>query len=69
MCEMIADRQLDVAVLSETWHRSKGDLLVRLVTPPRYTAVDAIRPSDPNHSGLAIIMRDDASGQGSSCPM
>jgi len=55
---MITDRQLDMAVLSETWHRSTGDVLVRLATPPHYTAVDAVRP-DPNHGGLAIITHDD----------
>jgi len=57
VCELIADRQLDIAVLSETWHRSPGDILIRLTTPPGYTAVDAVRPSDPQHGGLAVILR------------
>ena len=57
--ELIDDRPLDVAVLSETWHRSPGDILVRLVTPPGYTVVDAVRPSDPGHGGLAIVFRDE----------
>ena len=57
--ELIVDRRMDVAVLSETWHRSPGDMLVRLTTPPGYTAVDAVRSSDPNYGGLVIALRAD----------
>ena len=34
-------------------------MLVRLTTPPGYTAVDAVRSSDPNYGGLVIALRAD----------
>lgn len=57
--DTISDQRLDLIVLTETWHRSQGDVLIRLVCPAGYTAVDAIRLTDPDHGGLAIVFRAD----------
>jgi len=57
--DFVDDRRLDVAVLTETWHRSPADILVRQATPMGYTAVDQIRPSDPDHGGIVIVFRAD----------
>ena len=53
--------RLDVAIFTETWHRSPADILNRQAIPPEYTAVDQVRPTDPDHGGIAIIFRVDFS--------
>ena len=35
--ETIDDRHLDVLAVTETWHRSNDDLILRLAAPPDYT--------------------------------
>ena len=57
--EVIVDKQLDVAILCETWHRSTDDLCLRRAAPENYSVVDAVRPSDPAHGGIAIYYRGD----------
>ena len=43
------------AFLTETWHRSDDDISLRLAAPSSYSAVDAVRKSDPNHGGIVVI--------------
>jgi len=42
VCDLIEDHRLDVAILTETWHRSAADILVRMSCPTGYSAVDAV---------------------------
>ena len=68
LCHAIADKRLDVLVLTETWHENTDSLTLKRTTPPRYQTVDAARPitSDvavhdvhfQNHGGLAFVFRD-----------
>ena len=55
--EIIEERNLDVAILTETWHGSGDDISLRLAAPSGYSAVDADRKSDPNHGGIVVIHR------------
>ena len=55
--EIIEERNLDVAILTETWHGSGDDISLRLAAPSSYSAVDAVRKSDPNHGGIVVIHR------------
>ena len=55
--DIIEERNLDVAILTETWHGSGDDISLRLAAPSSYSAVDAVRKSDPNHSGIVVIHR------------
>ena len=48
--EIIEERDLDAAILPETWHGSS----LRLAVPTGFSAVDAVRKSDPNHAGLSF---------------
>ena len=55
--ETIDDRRLDVLTVTETWHHCSDDASLRLSAPPGYTAVDAIRETDPGHGGIAVFHR------------
>ncbi|ESO00492.1 hypothetical protein HELRODRAFT_175929 [Helobdella robusta] len=50
---------LDILVLCETWHETKGNISVRLAMPPGFSFVDFVRPHDPGHGGLVIYFRSD----------
>lgn len=41
----LTDHDLDVFLLTESWHEQQDDLAVRMVCPPGYKSVDAPRSS------------------------
>ena len=49
--EIIEERDLYAAILTETWHGSS------LAVPTGFSAVDAVRKSDPNHGGIVVFHR------------
>ena len=55
--ETIDDNELDVLVLTETWHRSSDDIALRLAAPADFVAVDAVRESNPGYGGVAFFHR------------
>ena len=67
LCRTIVDEQLDVLVITETWHECSESTELRRVTPANYKCIDAARPLPPdanvdtltlhNHGGLAFIYR------------
>ena len=54
--ELIHD-ELDIFVLTESWHGSSSDISLRLAMPPGYSFVDYVRPHDPYHGGLVVFFR------------
>ena len=64
----IADDQLDVLLMSETWHEGSDDVSLARATPVGYRCLDAARPLPAGAStlidraqhrgGLALIYRD-----------
>ena len=48
LCRTIVDDQLDVLVITETWHESSESTELRRVIPPGYKCIDAARrvPAD-----------------------
>ena len=60
--EFITDGELDLAVITETWHASQDDVSVRRSIPPGYRIVDAPRAHPPGppdssaHRGGGIIL-------------
>ena len=67
LCRTIVDEQLDVLVITETWHERSDSTELRRVTPANYKCIDAARPIPPdakvdtltfhNYGGLAFIYR------------
>ena len=67
LCRTIVDEQLDVLVITETWHECSESTELQRVTPANYKCIDAARPLPPdanvdtltfhNHGGLAFIYR------------
>ena len=67
LCRTIVDEQLDVLVITETWHECSESTELRRVTLANYKCIDAARPLPPdanvdtltlhNHGGLAFIYR------------
>ena len=64
----IIDEQLDVLVITETWHEHSESAVLKRVTPPGFQCIDAARPIPPatrldttdfhNFGGLAFIHRN-----------
>ena len=60
--EFLTDGELDLAVITETWHVSQDDVSVRRSIPPGYRIVDAPRAHPPGssdqfgHRGGGIIL-------------
>ena len=48
---------LDVLVLTESWHGSSENLCLRLAMPPGYSFYDFLRPHDPYHGGIIIYFK------------
>ena len=62
ICNLITDSDIDIMVLTETWHTASSDLPLRRAAPTDYNIVDAPRPGHDNdagvnHGGIAIIHR------------
>ena len=55
LCRTIVDEQLDVFVITETWHERCGSSELRPVTPLGYMCVDAARPIQPNADNICIV--------------
>ena len=73
LCRTIADEQLDILVITETWHECSGSTVLKNVTPPGYQCIDAARPIPldartdtvdfQNYGGLAFIHRQNVKFQ------
>ena len=67
LCSAIADGQLDIIVITETWHERTESTALKRATPPGYAYLEAARPLPPGvrtdtvnlqqHGGLAFIHR------------
>ena len=67
LCSAIADGQLDIIVITETWHERTESTALKRATPPVYVCIEAARPLPPGvrtdtvnlqqHGGLAFIHR------------
>lgn len=53
--EEIEENCLHVLALTEVWHRSSDDLVLKLATPSNFLVVDAVRESSPGHGGIAVL--------------
>ena len=53
--ELIEEKELNVLALTEVWHRSSEDLMLKLAAPSNYLVVDAVRESSPGHGGIAVF--------------
>ncbi|ESO01118.1 hypothetical protein HELRODRAFT_175149 [Helobdella robusta] len=56
VCDIICG-ELDILVLTETWHGSSDEFAVRCAMPPGYKFVDYVRPHDPYHGGIIIYFK------------
>ena len=73
LCRTIIDKELDLLVITETWHEGPESAALKRCTPTGYKCVDAARaiPSDAavhdvnfqNHGGMTIIHRDSVTVQ------
>lgn len=64
LVDIIAVNDLDVFVVTETWHAGDDDVTIRRITPPGYCCIEAARPLRPRSpssivgGGVAIIYKD-----------
>jgi hypothetical protein len=68
LVDIIAVNDLDVFVVTETWHSGDDDVTIRRITPPGYCCFDAARPlrscgqsaasSSNVGGGVAIVYKD-----------
>ena len=47
--ETIEEKCLDVLAATESWHRSAGDLALKLSAPTDYVTADAVSPINPGY--------------------
>ena len=57
---LITDSEIDIFVMTETWHTCRADLPLQRAAPTGFIIADARRhghnaDSRPNHGGIAII--------------
>ena len=60
---LITDSEIDIFVMTETWHTCSVDLPLRRAAPISFVIVDAPRPGHnaygrPNHGGIVIVCRE-----------
>jgi exonuclease III len=55
--DLVEDRDLDIVILTETWHHTSDDISLQLATPNGYIVHDAARSTDPGHGGIAVLHR------------
>ena len=55
--EIVEERDLDAAILTETRHGSSDDVSLRLADPTGFSAVSAVQKADPNHGGIVVFHR------------
>jgi len=53
--EAVTTNDLDVLVLTETWHRTSDDICLREAAPCDFTVVDSVRESQPGYGGIAVL--------------
>ena len=53
--EAVTTNDLDVLVLTETWHRTSDDICLREAAPSDFTVVDSVRESQPGYGGIAVL--------------
>ena len=68
LCRTLADEQLDILAVTETWHENARSVALRRIAPPGFHFIEAARPIRPdarsdnvefrNHGGLALVLRD-----------
>ena len=49
------ESNLDVLVLTETWHQHSNDICLRDAVPSFFAVVDAVRESQPRYGGIAVL--------------
>ena len=52
---MIDASNLDVLVLTETWHRTSDDICLHQAAPSDFDVIDAVRESQPGYGGIAVL--------------
>jgi len=64
---VIAEEELDIFLITETWHSTSSDVALRRCTPAGYTCINVPRPTTTssvltgatsNHGGVAAIISD-----------
>jgi len=53
--EIIAEKDLDILALTETWHHNSRDISLRQAAPSDYSVVDAVRESQPGYGGIVVL--------------
>jgi len=53
--EIIAEKDLDILALTETWHHDSRDISLRQAAPSYYSVVDAVWESQPGYGGIAVL--------------
>ncbi|ESO09625.1 hypothetical protein HELRODRAFT_184015 [Helobdella robusta] len=54
----LLSNDLDICVLTETWHGSSEDISVKLAMPYGFSFMDYLRPHDPNHGGIIVYFKN-----------
>ena len=55
--EVIDASNLDVLVLTETWHRTSDDICLHHASPSDFDVIDAVRESQPGYGGIAVLLK------------
>ena len=53
--EAVTTNDLDVLVLTETWHCTSDDICLSEAAPSDFTVVDSVRESQPGYGGIAVL--------------
>ncbi|ESO00994.1 hypothetical protein HELRODRAFT_184333 [Helobdella robusta] len=54
----LLSNDLDICVLTETWHGSSDDIFVKLAMPYGFSFMDYLRPHDPNQGGIIVYFKN-----------
>ncbi|ESO06095.1 hypothetical protein HELRODRAFT_160229 [Helobdella robusta] len=54
----LLSNDLDICVLTETWHGSSDDISVKLAMPYGFSFMDYLRPHDPNHGEIIVYFKN-----------
>ena len=53
--EAVTTNDLDVLVLTETWHCTSDDICLSEAAPSDFTVVDSVRESQPGYGGIVVL--------------
>ena len=53
--EAINAENLDVLVLTESWHHTSDDICLRQALPDNFAVIDAVREAQPGYGGIAVL--------------